>query len=136
MGMTYLPPAHAQWQLLVGDESAAPAIWAILEHSPASMAAEVFLEVPSTADVRTDISVPEGVRMHWLARNDADTRPGRLALETVKNAALRPGRFSTWVAGEAGLATGLRRHLVHDRGVPKPDITFFGYWRHGRPSPG
>nr|WP_308204123.1 SIP domain-containing protein [Goodfellowiella coeruleoviolacea] len=45
-------------------------------------------------------------------------------------------RMITWVAGEAKLATGLRRHLVNDRGVPKSDIAFFGYWRHGRSSPG
>jgi NADPH-dependent ferric siderophore reductase len=40
------------------------------------------------------------------------------------------------VAGESALATGLRRHLVQDRQVPKSDITFFGYWRHGKTSPG
>ncbi|WP_079038382.1 SIP domain-containing protein [Streptomyces sp. NBRC 110028] len=40
------------------------------------------------------------------------------------------------MAGEAGLATALRRHLTRDHGIPKPDITFHGYWRQGRPSPG
>ncbi|AGP52508.1 siderophore-interacting protein [Streptomyces rapamycinicus] len=136
MGMSYLPPAHAEWQLLAGDESAVPAILAILEDAPASLVADVFLEVPGTADIRTDISAPEGVRVRWLARDGADTRPGELALDAVRASSLRPGRFYTWVAGEAGLATGLRRHLVRDRGVPKPDIAFFGYWRHGRSSPG
>ncbi|MEU4905303.1 siderophore-interacting protein [Streptomyces sp. NPDC022067] len=136
MGLTYLPPAHATWQLLAGDESAVPAILAILEHAPASLAAEVFLEVSETADIRPDIIAPEGVRVRWLARNGAGTLPGRQVLEAIKASSLPPGRFYTWVAGEAGLATGLRRHLVHDRAVPKPDIAFFGYWRHGRSSPG
>ncbi|MFD8283221.1 siderophore-interacting protein [Streptomyces solisilvae] len=136
MGLTYLPPAHAEWQLLAGDESAVPAILAILEHAPASLVAEVFLEVPGADDIRTDITAPDGVRVRWLARDGADTLPGSLALDAIKESALRPGRFYTWVAGEAALATGVRRHLVRDRGVPKPDIAFFGYWRHGRSSPG
>ncbi|MYX57932.1 SIP domain-containing protein [Streptomyces sp. SID8382] len=136
MGLTYLPPAHAEWQLLAGDESAVPAILAILEHAPASLVAEVFLEVPGADDIRTDIAAPDGVRVRWLARDGADTLPGSLALDAIKESALRPGRFYTWVAGEAALATGVRRHLVRDRGVPKPDIAFFGYWRHGRSSPG
>jgi NADPH-dependent ferric siderophore reductase len=30
----------------------------------------------------------------------------------------------------------VRRHLTGDRGIPKADIAFIGYWRHGRSSPG
>ncbi|MFF5568249.1 siderophore-interacting protein [Streptomyces sp. NPDC012623] len=136
MGMSYLPPAGAEWQLLVGDESAVPAILAILEHAPASLVADVFLEVASDEDIRTDITAPDGVRVHWLARDGADVRPGALALEAVRALAPRPGRSYTWVAGESGLATGVRRHLVRDRGVPKADIAFYGYWRYGRSSIG
>ena len=32
--------------------------------------------------------------------------------------------------------TTVRRHLVNDRGMPKRDISFFGYWRLGRSAPG
>ncbi|WP_329066600.1 siderophore-interacting protein [Streptomyces sp. NBC_01429] len=136
MGVSYLPPAGAEWQLLAGDESAVPAILAILEHAPASLVADVFLEVASGEDVRTDITAPDGVRVHWLARDGADVRPGTPALEAVRESSPREGRSYTWVAGESGLATGVRRHLVRDRGVPKADIAFYGYWRHGRSSPG
>lgn len=136
MGVTYLPPERARWQLLVGEESAVPAILAILEHAPASLAAEVYLEVPETADIRPGVVAPDGVNVHWLARDGAGGLPGTLALDTVKRASLRPGPFYAWVAGESKMATGLRRHLVNDRGVPKSDIAFFGYWRHGRSSPG
>ncbi|MFJ8747938.1 siderophore-interacting protein [Streptomyces sp. NPDC102441] len=136
IGMTYLPPADAVGQLLVADESAVPAVLAILEDAPASLVAEVFLEVPETADIRKDAEAPEGVRVHWLARDGSDALPGRLALDAVKAATLPPGRSYTWAAGESGLVTGVRRHLVRDRGVPKPDIAFHGYWRNGRSSPG
>lgn len=136
MGITYLPPADAAWQLLVGDESAVPAILAILEHAPASLVADVFLEVPETADIREDITAPDGVSVRWLARDDAEALPGTLALAAAKRSPLRPVRFYTWAAGEAKLPTGLRRYLVQEHGVPKSDIAFCGYWRHGRSSPG
>ena len=45
-GCTYAPTPAATWQLLVGDESALPAILAILERSSCTLPAEVFLEVP------------------------------------------------------------------------------------------
>jgi NADPH-dependent ferric siderophore reductase len=136
MGVSYLPPGGASSQLLVGDESAVPAILAILEQAPASLVADVFLEVPETADIRPDLVVPDGVNVRWLARDGADRVPGTLALETVKKALLPRAPSYTWVAGESKLPTGLRRHLVNDRGVPKQAIAFIGYWRHGRSSPG
>ncbi|WP_329130206.1 SIP domain-containing protein [Streptomyces sp. NBC_01476] len=47
-----------------------------------------------------------------------------------------PAASTPWVAGGSRLATTLRRHLVNDRGVPQRDISFFGYWRLGRSTPG
>ncbi|MFG2590247.1 siderophore-interacting protein [Streptomyces sp. NPDC048438] len=108
----------------------------MLEGAPASLVAEVFLEVPETADIREDVEAPEGVRVHWLARDGSDGPPGRLALDAVKAATLPSGRSYTWAAGESGPVTGVRRHLVRDRGVPRSDVAFHGYWRHGRSSPG
>ncbi|MGW5746017.1 siderophore-interacting protein [Amycolatopsis sp. NPDC003861] len=135
LGVSYLPPPGVSWQLLAGDESALPAILAILEHAGAGLVAEVFLEVPSPADVR-EIEAPPGVRVHWLPRPGPGRRPGVLALTTIRDAVLPSGPAYAWVAGEAALATGVRRHLVRDRGWPKADIAFLGYWRHGRAAPG
>ncbi|MFF5082869.1 siderophore-interacting protein [Actinoplanes sp. NPDC000266] len=132
-GIAYLPTANATWQLLVADESAVPAALAIMEQLPPSTRGLAYLEVPSSTDIR-DATHPDGVTVHWLPRTSG--RPGALALETVKAADLPPGPFYTWVAGEAALPTGLRRHLVNDRGVPRSDINFIGYWRQGRSAPG
>ncbi|MGW4644577.1 siderophore-interacting protein [Sphaerisporangium sp. NPDC004334] len=43
------------------------------------------------------------------------------------------GGFYAWLAGEAGMVTGLRRHLVGELGVDRRTVAFMGYWRHGRP---
>jgi NADPH-dependent ferric siderophore reductase len=39
-----------------------------------------------------------------------------------------------WLAGEAGVVKGLRRHLVQERGVDRRSVAFMGYWRDGRVS--
>jgi NADPH-dependent ferric siderophore reductase len=135
MGTTYRPPPHAQGQLLVGDDSALPAVLSILDTAPPQPATEVYLEVATAADVRP-VETPAGVRVHWFSRGDAHLRPGSLVLDAVRRAELPPGRLYAWVAGESRMATSVRRHLVDDRGLPKRDISFSGYWRLGRSAPG
>lgn len=36
-----------------------------------------------------------------------------------------------WIAGESGVVTTLRRHLVKDLGIDRSQVAFMGYWRHG-----
>ena len=55
-GISYLPPATATWQLLVGEESALPAVLAILERSAETLTGEVFLEVPLSGDIVLSVS--------------------------------------------------------------------------------
>jgi NADPH-dependent ferric siderophore reductase len=37
-----------------------------------------------------------------------------------------------WLAGEAGVVTGLRRHLLREAGFDRRSVAFMGYWRTGR----
>jgi NADPH-dependent ferric siderophore reductase len=136
-GIAYLPTPAAQSHLLVADESAVPALLAILDQAPPDLAGHAYLEVPTGKDIRP-VSAPAGVTVHWLPRDDDTAVPGRLALETVTSSWKLPPdeRIYCWVAGESGLATGLRRYLVKEQGVPKSDVSFLGYWRHGKSSPG
>src|SRR5690606_10472627 len=83
--------------------------------------------------------VPAGVELRWVPRDAARASgdphgrvPGRLALETVRAADLPSGPVYAYGVGESSLATGVRRHPVGDRGVPKANVDFVGYWRHGR----
>jgi NADPH-dependent ferric siderophore reductase len=36
-----------------------------------------------------------------------------------------------WIAGESGVVTALRRHLVKDLGMDRRQVAFMGYWRRG-----
>lgn len=129
-GCIYNPTPGAAWHLLVGDESALPAIIGVVNSAPDELRAEVFIEIPHPDD-RQDHRELDGVAVHWLVREDEHATPGALALETVRKAELPEGPAYTFVAGEQALATGLRRHLVDDRQFAKSDIAFTGFWRQG-----
>ncbi|WP_205906633.1 SIP domain-containing protein [Corynebacterium stationis] len=59
-------------------------------------------------------------------------KPGELALKALAEATLPNSEVHAHTIGEQALATGERRHLVQERGVPKRNVDFVGYWRHGR----
>ncbi|OQO90283.1 NADPH-dependent ferric siderophore reductase [Saccharomonospora piscinae] len=127
----YDVPVGTSWQLLVGDESAIPAIAAICERLPESATATVFVEVGDAADELPLRRAGGGrVDVRWVRRDGA--APGEAVLAAVRAAALPQGEPYAWLAGEAGLVKHVRRHLVRERGIDKRHITFTGYWRRGR----
>lgn len=63
-------PGTASHLLLAGDETALPAIAAILADLPAGADGAAFVEVPLGADV-LDLPHPDGVRLRWLPRDGA-----------------------------------------------------------------
>lgn len=125
----YSVPDNTEWQLLAGDESALPAIAAIMESLPASTSAQVFIEVHDSAD-ELPLHTAGDVDVHWTHRRGA--LPGEAVLAAVHAAELPSGQPYAWLSGEAGLVRSLRRHLVRERDVDKRVITFTGYWRQGR----
>lgn len=155
-------PGTARRLLLVGDETAVPAIGGILESLDASVDVDVFVEVPFAADaVRWD--VPESFRVTWIGRDEAEH--GAQLQEQVgawcaasgdvlaRAAAPRPqilddvdvdvdllwdspddaeGDFYAWMAGESATVKALRRLLVTTHGVDRKRVAFMGYWRLGQ----
>ncbi len=71
-GAAEFAPGDAERILLAGDETAAPAICAILEALDVATVGHVFIEVPTDAD-RLPVSAPAGVEVRWIARNGART---------------------------------------------------------------
>jgi NADPH-dependent ferric siderophore reductase len=43
----------------------------------------------------------------------------------------RDADLYAWIAGEAGVVTALRRHLVKELGMDRRQVAFMGYWRRG-----
>lgn len=117
----YRPPSTGT-VLLAADETALPALCAILESGvPAD--ARIFVEVPGE-DYRVDVDAP----VTWLHRG-ADA-PGSHLLRAVADLP-SPAPDYAWVCGESTLATTVRRHLVKERGVDRRSVMFSGYWKLG-----
>ena len=127
---SYLPPEDNRWSLIAGDESALPAIGAILEHRPADAVARVLVEVPDERDSQP-FECAADADVTWLIRRGAPAERSRLLPNAVRAMTL-PARPYVWLAGEASIVTSIRRHLVHERGIDRTAVTFTGYWRHGR----
>ncbi len=133
-GRVYTFDGHSGWQLLVGDESAAPAVLGILRSLPDDVRVRAFVEVPTEADIQKQ-DPQAGVEIEWIVRPNALAKPGLAALAAVQKAELPDGDPVVYVAGEQALATGLRRYLVNERSVPKSQICFTGYWKFGKAAP-
>ncbi|MEU0134522.1 siderophore-interacting protein [Streptomyces sp. NPDC006296] len=109
----------ADWQLLIGDETAVPAIASALEGARTPV--HTFLEVGDEGDV-PDLAG----EVNWLHRSGAR---GSRTVAALRGLSFPAGTPYVWVAGESTLATTVRRYLVNERGIDKDRIYFCGYWR-------
>jgi NADPH-dependent ferric siderophore reductase len=130
-GRSYAVDPAADWYLLVGDDTAIPAICTILEALPAAARKRVLLEVADAAEEHP-LDAPLGnAELTWLRRGADAGRAGR-ALEAAVRALDSPaGSGRVYVACEAGAMRRIRQHLLHERGVPREHLVTRGYWKLG-----
>jgi NADPH-dependent ferric siderophore reductase len=127
-GGAYSPDPAAGWHLLVGDESALPAIAAAAERLPDSATAHLFVEIPDPDD-ELPLKLPAGATLTWIHRG-AEPVGARL-VEAVTGFAFPPGDVHAFVHGEAGFIRQLRRWLLGEKAVPRERLSISGYWRVG-----
>ena len=131
-------PGDARRFLLVGDETAFPAIRNIVATLPGDARAHVIAGVGDAADDVLTGTLPPGVTAARVRHGEGDDALLGAVREWIRGHGLGRGRAQTedsglavWLAGESGVVTGIRRHLVHEAGVPKERVSFLGYWRRG-----
>ncbi|GAA3101308.1 siderophore-interacting protein [Streptosporangium carneum] len=128
-GGAYAPDHEADWHLLVGDESALPAIAAALERLPAGAPAHVFVEVEGPEDEQP-LDSPGDAKIVWFHRRGAEV--GESLVTAVRELDFPEGALHAFVHGEAAFVKTLRRHLRTERGIPLSQLSISGYWRVGR----
>lgn len=123
----YRPEPDAAWHLLVGDESAVPAIAASLDALPAGSRAVVRLVCDGTEH---EVPLPSAaeVDLRWLHRT-GEPGDALLLLGAVRSASFPDGRPDAFVHGEADEIRSLRRHLLVDRGLTRQHMSCSPYWR-------
>ncbi|MBD7997080.1 siderophore-interacting protein [Oerskovia gallyi] len=135
-GGDYAPSGGYDWHLLVGDESALPAIAAALEAVPDGAPVLAVVEVASAAEEQT-LTSPGDLDLRWVHRDaHPDRAPGEVLVEAVEALTFLPGQPQVFLHGDAGFVRTLRRHLRLERGVPVTALSASGYWRRGRTEEG
>ena len=125
------PDPAADWYLFAGDESAVPAIGAVLEALPQNARGLAFLEVDSAADIQA-IAAPDGVELRWLFRGGASAGASEVLLNAVRDSDWPEGRVQVFAHGERGYMKGLRDVFYAQRGLERGQVSLSGYWASGR----
>ncbi len=118
----------AAWHLLVGDESALPAVAAICEALPADEPALALIEITDQTDEQ-----PVGARdVRWLHRGDHPAGTSDLLRAALAETAIPAGAGRAYLMGETRAMVAARAEL-EARGVAHDAIFVKGYWNLGRP---
>ena len=123
--------AGADWRLFVGDETAIPGFFGMIEELPSGAKARAIIEIQSDADRQT-VEPPADLQIEWLSRGGAHATPTSARLiEALAKFEPPPGVGHIYLLGETSTVRAQRQDLVR-RGFPKGNIFAEGYWRPGR----
>lgn len=110
--------------LLIGDETALPAIARRLEGLAANRKALVVIEVENGAEQQVLESKAQ-VNVIWVLRDGGKDN----LLTTVKELQVPKGNLYAWVATETKVSRQIRRVLLDEHGLNEQFVKAVGYWR-------
>lgn len=110
--------------LLIGDETALPAIARRLEGLAANRKALVVIEVENGAEQQVLESKAQ-VNVIWVLREGGKDN----LLTTVKQLQAPKGNLYAWVATETKVSRQIRRVLLDEHGLNEQFVKAVGYWR-------
>jgi NADPH-dependent ferric siderophore reductase len=116
------------WYLLMGDDTALPAIRRRLAELPGGARAVVLAEVDGP-EGEEPFESRASVETHWIHR----VRRGETAsslLDAVSVTDFPKGAYYAWIACESAAAKVVRAALL-DRGADRAALKASGYWRRG-----
>src|SRR5512146_1203066 len=116
--------------VLIGDETALPAIGRRLAELPASSSALVLRESDGGAQ-GYPLQSRAALRVVEVARAPQSTVPAQEIIDTLRSLTLPAGRCFVWVATESQAARAIRRYLTDERGLDRHWIKAAGYWQRG-----
>lgn len=123
-------PTTYDWYLLVGDETALPAIGRRLEELPEGAPVVAVIEVASPQEEQT-FNTKADLDLIYVHRNGAAPGSTTLLLDTVKSLTLPKGDAYAYVAGESEMSKALKTHLIDERNFNTEWLKTAGYWLRG-----
>jgi len=124
-------PDDFDWYLLIGDESALPAMGRrVKELRPGVPVTTLAVIVHPYEEQR--FATQAAWTPIWLARGEPSEDDAECLLERLSAIELPPGDGFVWIAGEAAIVRRLRSHMLEERRHPKAWLKAAGYWQRGR----
>jgi NADPH-dependent ferric siderophore reductase len=127
-------PAGFAWHLLIGDDTALPAIARRLQELPAGARAIAVLEVQDDS-AQLEFECAAALETHWRYRIGNDEDAESPLLRALRELRLpqeeRDGPGYVWAAGESAAIRAVRQHLLNERGIDKARLHAAGYWKRG-----
>ena len=127
---SFIIPVNYDWHLLVGDETALPAISRRLAELPPKTRAVVVGEVEGAAD-ELSFATQANATVIWAHRNGAAAGASDAMAKALTTLKMPAGDYYAWVACESLTAKALRRQLIADHGANPKWMRAAGYWRRG-----
>ena len=127
---SFIIPTQFDWHLLIGDETALPAIGRRLEELPRDTRALVVAEVDGPAEEQ-QFSSAAPFEVIWVHRDSESAGDPKFLLERLRSVKFPAGDYFAWIAAETQVARALRQYLVTERSTNKHWVKAAGYWRRG-----
>jgi NADPH-dependent ferric siderophore reductase len=114
--------------LLVGDETALPAIGRFLDERPTEAPATVLVSIADRAAVQ-ELRLRAGDHLEWLVADPLDGPALEAAVRRLAPAAWSADApWYAWCAAESAVLLPVRRLLTRELSVPKTHLNVTGYW--------
>lgn len=117
------------WYLLIGDETALPAIGRKTEELGEGVKVLTLAGIPGPEDEQRFESAAD-VTQTWVHRPVSAAADPEPMLEAARGLTLPEGKGFIWIAAEAQVARALRDHFA-ERGHPREWTKASGYWAYG-----
>lgn len=122
-------PDDFDWYLLIGDESALPAIGRRVEEAQPGTSIATVVVVQSLAEaqrLRTDADW----NPTWVVR-DGVSDDAALLLRALRGTDLPSGDGFVWIAAETDIVRTIRAYMLDERRHPRGWMRAAGYWTRG-----
>ena len=129
-GAGYDYPDGADVLLVLGDETAMPAIAQLIAMAPATLRLDVHVETIAD-EARLDLGPRDGDSLTWYTTAPGAT-PGRRLAEHMATIDELPAGTFVWASGEASAMQAIRNHVFKTLDLARERATVRGYWKPAR----
>lgn len=130
---SFVVPTDFDWHLLIGDETALPAISRRLEELPSTAKAIVVIKT-TRDDGQMKLASDSRLEVHWVTEsNTPASGPGALEA-AVRHLSQPQGEGYIWAGGEYEDIKAVRQFLIDEWKIDKSRIRASSYWRRAAPN--